>query len=94
VHEAEIFAGVLGASNYTYAEATFTQALPDWIGAHVRMFRFYGGVSRLLVPDNLKSGVHKASFYDPEINRSYAMMAAHYDTGILPARRRRAPVLS
>ena len=86
LHEAEIFVGVLGASNYTYAEATFTQQLPDWIGAHVRMFRFFGGVPRLLVPDNLKSGVHKASFYDPEINRSYAMMAAHYDTGILPAR--------
>jgi len=86
VREAEIFVGVLGASSYTYAEATFTQALPDWTGAHVRMFRFFGGVPRLLVPDNLKSGVHKASFYDPEINRSYAMMAAHYGTGILPAR--------
>jgi transposase len=86
VREAEIFVGVLGASSYTYAEATFTQALPDWTGAHVRMFRFLGGVPRLLVPDNLKSGVHKASFYDPEINRSYARMAAHYGTGILPAR--------
>src|SRR5689334_5813042 len=53
----------------TYAEATWTQKLPDWIGAHVRMFRFFGGVPRLVVPDNLKSGVHKASFYDPEINR-------------------------
>jgi transposase len=50
------------------------------------MFRFYGGVARLLVPDNLKSGVHKASFYDPEINRSYGMMASHYGVGILPAR--------
>jgi len=55
----------------------------------VRMFRFFAGVPRLLVPDNLKSGVHKASFYDPEINRSYAMMAAHYDAGILPARPRK-----
>src|ERR1700724_2410918 len=86
VHDAEIFVGVLGASSYTYAEASFTQTLPDWIGAHVRMFRFFGGVPRLVVPDNLKSGVHKASFYDPEINRSYAMMAAHYGVGILPAR--------
>jgi transposase len=77
---------VLGASNYTYAEATWTQTLPDWIEAHVRMFRFFGGVPRLVIPDNLKSGVHKASFYDPEINRSYAMMAAHYSVGILPAR--------
>src|SRR6202790_4920544 len=86
VRDAEIFVAVLGALNYTYAEATWTQTLPDWIEAHVRMFRFFGGVPRLVVPDNLKSGVHKASFYDPEINRSYAMMAAHYGVGILPAR--------
>ena len=50
------------------------------------MFRFWGASSRLLVPDNLKSGVHKASFYDPEVNRSYGAMAAHYGVGILPAR--------
>ena len=85
VHEAEIFVGVLGASNLTYAEATWTQQLPDWTGAH-RMFRFFGGVPKLLVPDNLKSGVNKASFYDPEINRTYGAMAAHYSVGILPAR--------
>ena len=89
VREAEIFVAVLGASNYTYAEATWTQTLPDWIEAHVRMFRFFGGVPRLVVPDNLKSGVHKASFYDPEINRSYGMMAAHYGVGVLPARPRK-----
>jgi transposase len=86
LRDAEIFVGVLGASNYTFAEATWTQALQDWIEAHVRMFRFFGGVPRLVIPDNLKSGVHKASFYDPEINRSYAMMAAHYGVGVLPAR--------
>ena len=62
IREAEIFVGVLGASNLTYAEATWTQQLPDWTGAHVRMFRFFGGVPKLLVPD-LKSGVNKASFY-------------------------------
>jgi transposase len=89
IREAEIFVGVLGASNLTYAEATFTQSLPDWIGAHVRMFRFLGGVTRLLVPDNLKSGVQKASFYDPEINRSYGAMAAYYGVGVLPARPRK-----
>jgi transposase len=89
LRKAEIFIGVLGASNYVYAEATFTQSLPDWIGAHVRMFRFLGGVPRLLVPDNLKSGVQKASFYDPEINRSYGAMAAHYGVGVLPARPRK-----
>ena len=86
IHEAEIFVAVLGASNLTYAEATWTQQLPDWTGAHVRMFRFFGGVPRLLVPDNLKSGVNKASFYDPEINRTYGAMAFHYSVGILPAR--------
>src|ERR1700712_2764110 len=89
VHMAEIFVAVLGASNLTYAEATWTQTLPDWIGAHVRRFRFLGGVPRLVVPDNLKSGVQKASFYDPELNRSYGMMANHYGIGILPARPRK-----
>jgi transposase len=83
---AEIFVAVLGASNYTYAEATWSQTLPDWIGSHVRLFRHIGGVTRLVVPDNLKSGVNKASFYDPEINRSYGRMTAHYDVGVLPAR--------
>jgi transposase len=86
VREAEIFVGVLGASNLTYAEATWTQQLVDWTGAHVRMFRFFGGAPKLLVPDNLKSGVNKASYYDPEINRTYGAMAAHYAVGILPAR--------
>src|ERR1700721_622401 len=89
VRDAEIFVAVLGASNDPYAEATWTQKLADWIEAHVRMFRFFGGVPRLVVPDNLKSGVHRASFYDPEINRSYGMMASHYGVGILPARPRK-----
>lgn len=89
IREAEIFIAVLGASNYTYAEATWTQTLPDWIGAHVRMFRFFGGVPRLIVPDNLKSGVNRACFYDPEINRSYGMMTSHYGVGVLPARPRK-----
>src|SRR4029450_7378306 len=89
VRQAEIFVAVLGASNLTYAEATWTQTMPDWIGAHVRLFRFLDGVPRLVVPDNLRSGVPKASFYDPEINRSYGMMAAHYGVGILPARPRK-----
>jgi transposase len=86
IRPAEIFVAVLGASNYTYAEATWTQGLPDWIGAHVRMFGFYGSVPRLLVPDNLKAGVHRPSFYDPEVNRTYGRMAEHYSIGILPAR--------
>jgi transposase len=86
IYEAEIFVAVLGASNLTYAEATFTQKLADWTGAHVRMFSFFGGAPRLLVPDNLKSGIHKASFYDPEINRTYGALASHYGVGVLPAR--------
>ncbi|ASY61174.1 IS21 family transposase [Sinorhizobium sp. CCBAU 05631] len=89
VREAELFVGVLGASSYTFAEATWTQTLPDWIGSHVRMFAFFGGVPRLIVPDNLKSGVNRANFHDPEINRSYGMMASHYGVGVLPARPRR-----
>lgn len=89
IREAEIFVAVLGASGFTYAEATWTQTLPDWIGAHVRMFGFFGGVPRLLVPDNLKSGVNHASFYDPEINRSYGMMTSYYGVGVLPAWPRR-----
>jgi transposase len=89
VREAEIFVAVLGASSLTYAEATWTQTLPDWIGAHVRLFRFLGGVPRLVVPDNLKSGIHKASFFEPELNRSYGMMAAHYGVGVMPARPRK-----
>jgi transposase len=89
VRMAEIFVAVLGASNLTYAEATWTQTLPDWIGAHVRVFRFWGSAPRLLVPDNLKSGVNKSSFYDPEVNRTYGKMAAHYHVGILPTRPRK-----
>ena len=86
IRQAELFIGVLGASSYTYAEATWTQSLPDWIGAHVRLLAHIGGCTRLIVPDNLKAGVHKASFYDPEINRTYGRMAEHYEVGILPAR--------
>jgi len=89
IRMAEIFVGVLGASNLTYAEATWTQSLPDWISAHVRMFRFFGAAPRLLVPDNLKSAVNKPSFYDPEVNRTYAAMATHYNVGVLPARPRK-----
>src|SRR5277367_2118700 len=68
IRMAELFIAVLGASNLTFADATWTQSLPDWIGAHVRMFRFFGSAPRLLIPDNLRSGVNKSSFYDPEIN--------------------------
>ena len=83
---AEIFIAVMGASNMTYVEASWSQALPDWIGAHTRAFAAFGAVPALVVSDNLKSGVIRACFYEPEVNRSYAEMAAHYGTAILPAR--------
>jgi transposase len=81
---------VLGASNYTYAEATWSQSLPDWIGVHVRAFEFYGGVTEILVPDNLKSGVTKPCFYDPDLNPSYQEMAKHFGCAVIPARIRKA----
>ncbi|MEN8197509.1 MAG: IS21 family transposase, partial [Pseudomonadota bacterium] len=89
IRTAQIFVATLGASSYTYAEATWTQALPNWIGSHTRAFAYFGGVPAQVVPDNLKSGVVKACLYDPEINRTYAGMAAHYDTAIVPARPRK-----
>ncbi len=88
-HPAQIFVAVLGASNYTYAEATYSQQLPDWIGSHVRAFAFLGGVPRLVVPDNLKSGVTRADRYEPVLNRSYQEMLSHYGTTALPARPRK-----
>jgi transposase len=89
VHDAQIFVAVLGASSYTYAEATWTQSLPDWIASHGRAFFYFGGVPAQVVPDNLKSGVIKACLYDPEINRTYADMARHFGTAIVPARPRK-----
>ena len=83
---AQIFVAVWGASSYTFAEATRSQTLPDWIGSHVRALGFFGGAPKLLVPDNLKSAVTRACRYDPQINRSYAEMARHYGAAILPAR--------
>lgn len=86
VTEAEIFVAALGASNKTYAEATQSQSLPDWISSHVRAFNFYGGVPEIIVPDNLKSGVHKSHRYEPDLNPTYADMAAHYAVAVIPAR--------
>ncbi len=83
---AQIFVAVLGASNYTFCEATWTQSLPDWLSSHARTFEFIGGVPKLVIPDNLKSGVSKACRYDPDINPSYTQLAAHYGTAIMPAR--------
>lgn len=83
---ASIFVGVLGASNYTYAEATWSQELPEWIGSHVRCFEFLGGVPEIVVPDNLKSGVTHAHRYEPEVNPTYRELARHYAVAVIPAR--------
>ncbi len=89
VHTCQLFVAALGASSYTYAEATRTQTLSDWIGSHTRAFAFLGGVSAMVVSDNLKSGITRACFYEPAVNRTYADMAAHYGTAIVPARPRK-----
>lgn len=89
VRVAQVFVAVLGASNYTYAEATWTQTLPDWVGAHVRALAFLGGVPRQVVPDNLRTGVLRANWYEPGINPTYRDLTAHYGTAILPTRVRR-----
>jgi transposase len=87
--QAQIFVATLGASSYTYAEATLTQSVPDWIGAHVRAFAFFGGTPELLVCDNLRTGITKACFYAPGVQRTYQEMAAHYACAVLPARVRK-----
>ena len=86
VRAVKLFVAAMGASNYTYAEAVASEGLEDWIGAHVRMFAFLGGVPKVVVPDNLKSAVFKADRFDPGLNRTYAEMAGHYGTTVLPAR--------
>lgn len=89
IHSSQIFVAVLGASNYTYAAAFGSQSLPEWIMAHVNAFQFFGGVPALIVPDNLKSGIHLANRYEPDINRTYEEMARHYGCAIIPARVRK-----
>jgi transposase len=86
VREAAIFIAVLGASNYTFAEATWSQSLPDWIGSHVRAFTALGGVPQVVVPDNLKAAVSRAHRYEPTLNRTYADLAQHYGVAVVPAR--------
>jgi transposase len=86
VREAHVFVAVLGASSYTYAEATWTQNLWDWVHSHIRGFEFYQGTSQLIIPDNLKSGVTRPCYYEPELNRTYGDLAIHYGAGVMPAR--------
>jgi transposase len=82
-----LFVAVLGCSNYTYAEVTPTQQLPDWIGGQVRMLEFIGGVPLVVVPDNTKTAVNRACWYDPDINLTYQEMAEYYGFAVIPARR-------
>jgi len=89
VRRAHIFVAVMGGSSLSFACASWTETLPDWIDAHVQAFGYFGGAARLLVPDNPKVAVIKACFYDPQVNRTYGDMAAHYGTALLPARPRR-----
>jgi transposase len=86
ITDVELFVAVLGASNYTYAEATASQRGADWIASHVRAVEFFGGVARATVCDQLKSGVARACRYEPEVQRTYEEMATHYATTVLPAR--------
>jgi transposase len=89
VRPAQVFVAVLGASSYTYAEATWTQSLPDWIGAHTRALEFLGGAPEILVPDNPRTGIDRACRYDPDVNATYAEWAAHYGVAVIPARVRK-----
>jgi transposase len=83
---AQVFIATLGASNYSYAEATASQTLPDWIKSHIRALEFFGGVPQILVPDNLKSGVTHPCRYEPDVNPTYTDLANHYGTTVIPAR--------
>ena len=86
INEAEVFVGCLGASQFIFAEATATQQLQDWITSHIHMFEYWGGVSEIVVPDNLKSGVTTAHRYDPDINVNYQHLCEHYGVAVVPAR--------
>ena len=89
IRDAQVFVAVMGASNYTYAETTWSQSLADWTGSHVRTFSYFGAVPHCIVPDNLLSGVTKTCRYEPGINATYQEMATHYGTAVVPARVRK-----
>ena len=89
ITEAQIFLATLGASNYTFVEASLSQDLPSWIKSHVHAFGFFGGVAEILVPDNLKVGVTNPCRYEPDINPTYQDLAEHYGTTVIPARSRK-----
>jgi transposase len=90
VNPAAVFVAVLGASSYTFAEATSGQDLRNWTGSHMRAFEFFGGVTEVVVPDNLKSAVTHPSYYEPDLNPTYRDLGEHYGVAIIPARPYRA----
>lgn len=89
IHPASLFVAAMGFSSYTFAEATRSQELPCWIASHLHAFEYFDGLPSIVTPDNLKSGVHKACRYDPDLNPTYNDMAAHYGVAVLPARPRK-----
>jgi transposase len=89
ITEASIFIAVLGASSYTYAEASWNQDLGSWIGSHIRALEFLGGSPAILVPDNCKTAVRRPCRYEPDLNPTYQEMAAHYGMAVIPARVRK-----
>lgn len=89
VFSAVVFIGILGFSQKIYAEATVDQKGDNFVRSHVRMFTFFGGVTKITVPDCLKQGVTRCHRYDPEINRSYRAFAKDFGTVIVPARPRK-----
>ena len=90
LRQANIFVAVLGASSYTYAEATWTQTLPDWCTSHARAFSFFGGVPELVVPDNLRSAVSKACRYEPDLNPTYAQLAAYFGVAVFTSQAKKS----
>ncbi len=84
-----VFVAALSCSQYTYVETFLSQNQECWIAAHVNAYKFFGGVTRILVPDNLKTGVGKVSWHTPTINKTYHEMAEHYGTAVIPARVRK-----
>ena len=89
IREAQIFIATFGASNFTFAEASWSQKISEWIASHQHAFQFFGGAPEILVPDNLKSGVSRPCRYDPDINQTYQEMARHYSCVVIPARVRK-----
>ena len=86
---AYVFVAALPCSGYAYAEAFLAQDQESWTSAHVNAYRFFGGATRILVPDNLKTGVERTEWYTPVINKTYHEMAEHYSTAVIPARIRK-----